>query len=428
MLYTYEEAVQYILEVPKFSTKNGLDHTKSLLSKLHQPQESLKVIHIAGTNGKGSVCLTLDTILRAQGKRVGRFTSPHLERINERFVVDGQMITDDTFVCAFHKVLDATRAMEAEGASHPTFFEFVFAMACVIFCDSGVEYAVMETGLGGRLDATNSISNPILTGITSIGWDHSEILGDTIEKIAAEKAGIIKADIPVFFQQTQDASDEVMRTTAQEKCSPCYEISESDYQILTHDYSGIHFIYSSKMWRITNPGLYQVKNTVMAIQMCYHLFGEESKIQAWNTAIAQQSIPGRMEEVLPNFFLDGAHNTSAIECFINTVNQIQQVEAPIILFSAVRDKDYKEMIRLLCEGLPLDTTYILTEIPGERCLTVEEIAEEFRKHTNAPILQYHSIVAAIKKASAIQKKKSVICIGSLYLIGHIKAYIHTHNM
>ena len=183
---TYQEAETYISELPKFTKKNTLEHTQKFLSFLGNPQNGKKVIHVAGTNGKGSVCVYLDAMLRAQRKHTGLFTSPHLIRMNERIRMDGEPVSDETFTRLFLRTQQSVRRMEAEGLPHPSFFEFLFGMAMAGFEEAGVEYVILETGLGGRLDATNSISGPLTCILTSIGLDHTEILGNTLEEIAAE--------------------------------------------------------------------------------------------------------------------------------------------------------------------------------------------------------------------------------------------------
>ena len=189
---TYEEICEYIYKIPKFTKKNSLAHTKELMRRLKNPQDSFAVIHVAGSNGKGSVCAFISSILREAGFRTGLFTSPHLVCMEERFCIDGKNCSREDFVWAYGQVRQAVAEMQEEKMAHPSFFEYLFAMGMVIFKKKGVKYLVLETGLGGRLDATNIFSKPLLTVITSISLEHTEILGDTIEKIAAEKAGIIK--------------------------------------------------------------------------------------------------------------------------------------------------------------------------------------------------------------------------------------------
>ncbi len=229
---TYSEAVDYILDIPKFTKKNDAAHTKAFLKTLGDPQRKMRIIHVAGTNGKGSVCAYLDGMLRSEQKRTGLFTSPHLVKINERIVIDGQMISDERFLEVFEETMQAVDKMKEAGLSHPTFFEFLFGMAVLAFAESGVEYAVLETGLGGRLDATNAVESPAASVITSIGFDHEQYLGDTLEKIASEKAGIIKPHVPVYYAQTTGESDSVIEKEAKKRGSFCKKIGKDAYEIL----------------------------------------------------------------------------------------------------------------------------------------------------------------------------------------------------
>ena len=181
----------YIYNIPKFSKKSSLANTRIMLDRIGFDENSKKIIHVAGTNGKGSVCAYLAGILGKAGKKTGLFTSPHLVRINERIVINGEEVTDSIFEDSFKRIKKISEDMVRDGFDHPSFFEFLFGMAMDIFKNSDTEYIILETGLGGRLDATNVITHPVMTVLTSISLDHTEILGDTYEKIAMEKAGII---------------------------------------------------------------------------------------------------------------------------------------------------------------------------------------------------------------------------------------------
>ena len=182
---TYQEIERYISEIPKFTKKHSLSHTKRFLEILQIPQGKMKILHVAGTNGKGSVCAYLDAMLRSEGKRTGLFISPHLVKMNERIMIDGVPVSDEVFSEVFTQTLGAVKQMEAEGLEHPTFFEFLFGMGMLAFSQAEAEYVILETGLGGRLDATSATEDPEVCVITSIGLDHMEYLGDTVEQIAA---------------------------------------------------------------------------------------------------------------------------------------------------------------------------------------------------------------------------------------------------
>ena len=229
--FTYEEAAAYIEEIPKFTKKHTLEHTKMFLKRLGNPAADRKIVHVAGTNGKGSVCAYLQAILMAEGKRTGFFTSPHLVSVNERIRVDNIQIDNETFLKVFRKVLKIVRQMVEDGIEHPSYFEFLFGMGMTAFAETDVEYIILETGLGGRLDATNAIDNPALAIITSISLDHTAILGDTIEKIAGEKAGIIKPGVPVFFDGSSKKAAEVIKAKASELGVSCREVTKNAYEI-----------------------------------------------------------------------------------------------------------------------------------------------------------------------------------------------------
>lgn len=216
----YTEAVAYIDETPKFTTKNSLEHTKECLRRLGNPQDKFKVIHVAGTNGKGSTCAFITSILREAGYSCGLFTSPHLVEINERFQINEVNIDNETFLEAFHRVKKLSDELVAEGSYHPTYFEMLFLMGMVIFAEAGVDYVTLETGLGGRLDATTSVENPVACVIASISFDHTQYLGNTIEAIAGEKAGIIVPGVPVIYDGNNKSAAAVIRAKAEELGSP----------------------------------------------------------------------------------------------------------------------------------------------------------------------------------------------------------------
>ena len=422
---TYEEAVTYILDIPKFTRKNDAVHTKTLLRLLGDPQEAVKVIHVAGTNGKGSVCAYLDAMLRSEGKRTGLFTSPHLVKMNERIVIDGRSISDDAFAFIFEKTLSCVRRMEEAGLPHPTFFEFLFAMAAAAFAEAGVEYAVLETGMGGRLDATNTVERPLASVITSIGMDHMEYLGRTPEQIAGEKAGIIKPGVPVLFAETSPDSDGVIERTAEKRGSLCKKIGKDAYEILGIEDKHIAFscsnaYYGNTTWKLNNIGVYQPGNAVLAMEVMRHLFGEAGHPQKWREALAGLKWAGRMEEILPDVYIDGAHNVSAVEAFADSVPQSEK--GNIILFSAVRDKEYEAMIERLCRSVQADF-YVVTLISDRRAAEAGTLGKLFEKYTDRPVIVIESAEEALRYVLSHRGGRTVYCLGSLYLTGMIKDLI-----
>ena len=422
---TYEEAVRYILDIPRFTKKNDMMHTKAFLEYLGDPQDDLKVIHVAGTNGKGSVCAYLNAMLRSEGKRVGLFTSPHLIRMNERIVIDGEQISDEAFRSVFEETLDAVKRMQKGGLPHPTFFEFLFGMAVSAFRKAGVEYAVLETGLGGRLDATNAVERPLVSVITSIGMDHMEYLGNTIGEIAKEKAGIIKEGIPVFYAQTCAESDGVIRQTAEEHHSLCKKIGKDAYEILGIRDKHIAFscanaYYGNTTWKLNNIGVYQPGNALLAMEVMRFLTGEGGHPERWREALSELKWEGRMEEVLPGVYVDGAHNVSAVEAFAASVPQGEN--GNIILFSAVRDKEYEEMIACLCRSVQADI-YVVTHISDRRGTGAGTLGRIFEKYTERPVIVIESAEEALKYVLDSRGERTVYCLGSLYLTGMIKEMI-----
>ena len=378
---TYKEAVKYILEIPRFTKKNDREHTRTFLAYLKEPQEHMKVLHVAGTNGKGSVCAYLDGMLRSEGKRTGLFTSPHLVKINERIVVNGEEISDEDFCAVFEKTLNAVQRMEKEGLAHPTFFEFLLGMAMCAFAEAGVEYAVLETGLGGRLDATSAVEHPAVCVITSIGLDHTEYLGNTLEEIAGEKAGIIRQGAPVFYAQTAEESDRVIEQNARERGSFCKKIGKDAYEILGIEdkhiaFSCMNAYYGNTTWKLNNIGVYQPGNALLAMEAMRFLFGETGHPGLWRQALAEVKWAGRMEEILPDVYVDGAHNISAVEAFAQSVPE--NAEGNIILFSAVRDKEYREMIACLCRNVRAEL-YVVAQIGDGRAADAAALGRLFEE-------------------------------------------------
>lgn len=422
---TYEEAVNYILEIPKFTKKNDREHTRAFLRYLGDPQEHMKVIHVAGTNGKGSVCAYLDGMLRSEGKRTGLFTSPHLVKMNERIVINGEEIRDESFSAVFVKTLETIQHMEKEGLAHPTFFEFLFGMAMYAFAEAGVEYAVVETGLGGRLDATSAVEHPAACVITSIGLDHTEYLGNTLEEIATEKAGIIRHGAPVFYARTSEESDRVIAQTARKCGSFCKKIGKDAYEILGIEDKHIAFscfsaYYGNTTWKLNNTGVYQPGNAVLAMEVMRGLFGENGHPGRWREVLADLKWPGRMEEVLPDVYIDGAHNISAVEAFVQSVPM--DGAGNIILFSSVQDKDYEKMAECLCRSGTAEL-YVVTHIEDRRGADAQRLADIFRKYTERPVVVRESVKEAFEYVLGVQNGRRVYCLGSLYLTGMIKGLI-----
>ena len=412
--------------------KHPPEHTRELLSRLGNPQEGIKIIHVAGTNGKGSVCAYLNAMLLAGGKKTGLFTSPHLVRINERFQINGEDVSDEQFLNAFLKVEKAAKEYEAEGEGHPSYFETLFLMGMLIFKEAGVEYLVMETGLGGRLDATNVVEKPLACIITSISRDHTEYLGDTLEAIAGEKAGIIKAGVPVIYDASQPGPASVIAAKAKEMGSPAWPMEPSFYEMKTQSREGITFTFvypGGEKAELAIPYVaeYQMMNASLAFYTM-HILQDVHDIPKNVLAEGLSKIkwPCRMEMAAPGVIIDGAHNEDGIAQFVSTAGYFAKENEITILFTAVADKHYHEMIGEICEGIH-PSHVVATQIDGSRVVPAEVLAEDFRKAGCTDVCAEPEIGAAYEKALGKKGSGMLFCVGSLYLAGELKAYLAKRN-
>lgn len=428
----YTEAVNYFLNIPKFAKdKHDPGDLQIFLDELGNPEESLKLLHVAGTNGKGSVCAFLTSMLIAGKKRVATFTSPHLVKLNERFLLNGEEADDESFLAAFHQVLDCVERLGRQGQVHPTFFEFAFLIFMVFAGKKNAEYAVLETGIGGRLDATNCVKHPLVTVITSISRDHTEYLGETIPEIAGEKAGIIKPGVPVVYDITDPEAVLVIKKRAEELKSPAYGIGSPDYQILEMKNNGLLVEIQSRFHsriRTLVPFVaeYQAGNAALAVAAL-----EEAATDRVFTAdviacgIRNTVWPGRMEQVMPGLYLDGAHNEGGIREFVKTASRMIKTASGkvFLLFAVVSDKDYNSMARIVCGEIAFDGIF-LTQIASGRALDVVTLEAAVKRNTDGRIYEFPSVKETVKEALAIKKPEDILfCVGSLYLIGEIKKVI-----
>ena len=434
---TYQDAQDYILEVPKFTSKNPLEETRGFYRFLERQgyrEESLgKIVHIAGTNGKGSVSSFINAVCRESGYHVGMFTSPHLITMRERFVIDGEMVSEETFLEAFfwlEKAIDAYHEVKED--YQPTFFERLFFMCLYMFQKAGVDISIMETGLGGKLDTTNVLENPAVCVITEIGLDHMAYLGDTIEKIAEEKAGIIKPQVPVVFMDKRRESSVVIEKMATKKNASWHKVLKNAYKINKIQKKYIDFSLSSRYYdyvglKIETTAIYQVENAAIAVQALevlrekYELVGITR--ETMYAGIQKMRWSGRMEEVLPNVYIDGAHNEDGIEAFVESVEKIRQheeIDKCFLIFSAVNDKNYDRMIKMLA-GVACITDFVVTRIPGQRGVKIDELEKQFRTYTDRNIYVFEEIKDAFSYCMHHKGEKDVVYIvGSLYLAGLVE--------
>jgi len=420
---TYLEIEEYINGIPKFSTKNGPEHTFRFMELLGHPEDSFDTIHVAGSNGKGSVCAMLSSCLIEGGNRTGLFTSPHLIRMSERVMVDGEPISDEDFVDAFNETMETVEVMKKEGLDHPSFFEFLFGLAMVAFRRAGVKIAVIETGLGGRLDATNVIRRPILTIITSISLEHTDILGNTLTAIAGEKAGIIKEGVPVVFDGKHREVYDVIFKKVMEKKALSYPVYPGDIEDLGRDENGnvrFKFDYFGFKEIITLPfgADYQRENGALVCQASEIL--AEKGYYSYDDMVEglrKTKWKGRMQLVGEGVYVDGAHNVDGIRAFLQSLPEIGG-EEPVLLFAMVKEKNYEEAISLLSEKGHF-SKIIVTEIPGDRCLPAEVSGQYFIDNNAGDVHIIKDYREAYKEALKLKGDKTLFCTGSLYFVGSI---------
>ena len=397
-----KKARDYLLAIPLWTKKkNTLDEVRHFLKELGNPDEQLRIIHVAGTNGKGSVCADLTAMLMEAGYHVGTFVSPHLTDVTERFLVDGIPVEEAGFSESFTRVKAVTDRLIAEGYAHPTFFEFVFLMAMDLYGRMKPDFVVLETGLGGRLDTTNVIRHPLACVITSISLDHTQYLGDTVELIAAEKAGIIKPGVPVVYDKNDRAAGAVIAEAADRLGSAAYGLTAED------SYRGVSF-----------AAPYQAMNAALAVKVLEILDISGVTADICKKALASVCWTGRMQQVAPDVWVDGAHNPGGIRAFVQAVNK-QNPSHIQLLFAAVSDKDYHEMIRLLCTQLVLESVTVV-QLESERGLQAAALAKQFEEAGCSRVTAFDSTKEALAHVLSGKKEEDrLYMVGSLYLIGEI---------
>lgn len=430
----WNEAVKFLDGINQYTAGTGIERAKKLLEQLGHPERGVKVIHVAGSNGKGSVCAYIASVLTECGYRTGMFTSPHLVDIRERIQINGQMAGREQFINALKCVRDSERAIQIrEPDFRLAYFDYLLGAAMLIFNEAQLDFVVLETGLGGKLDASSAVEKPVLSVITTISLEHTAVLGDTIEKIAAEKAGIIKCGITVVYCCDNERSAAVIENAASNCGSSAVAVSCKDYEIIRNTGNNIAFslhneYYKNDCFSIGTPAVYQVMNAAVALTAIavlgkeYQISFEDSAVHA---GISKMYWPGRMEEVIPHVYVDGAHNPQGIDAFVKSVNEIcaqNKAASAILLFSVVNDKDYEKMIRII-EGCSYFKTVLVTQTGGERQLAKDRIADEFLRCRQIKVQVFEQVSEAFEYGLA-HRSDFMFCAGSLYLAGEIKEYLN----
>lgn len=433
-IITFREAAGYINDIPRFATKNTMEDTRAFLHRLGDPDRKMRVIHVAGTNGKGSVCAYLRSILEAAGYRVALFTSPHLVQIRERFVVDGEMISEEDFLRAFLHIYDMLDwdGLESgrEDVYHPSYFEYLFFIAMVLFPEKSPDFCILETGVGGRLDATNSVSGKELSVITHISLDHVKYLGDTVEKIAREKAGIMQAGAPAVYWDTCCGTTDIFRQHAEEIGISAYSVSENDYYFSNFKRKTIDFCVHTKYYRDVNLTLdtiaaYQMENCALAVRAIEVLDqGRTITGEQIRRGVRACHWAGRMEEVLSEVYVDGAHNEDGIRAFLETVKADGRENGRSLLFSVLEGKDALHMTEKLVDSALFDRI-VAAHIGDERALPGERLADLFGRFSECDVKVYEDVASAFCALLGQRKSQERIYVaGSLYLVGEIKELLN----
>jgi len=445
---TMQEAWDQIEAIPGYARKkSSLLKVREFLGLLGEPDREFQVIHVAGTNGKGSVCAFLTSMIREAKIPCGTFVSPHLVDIRERFLINGEIVPEPDFIRAFLEVQHACRIWEKRGEPHPTYFEFLFYMGLCIFRNAGVRVLVLETGMGGTYDVTNVVEDPLVSVITSISIDHTAFLGSTIPEIAAHKAGIIKPGRPVVYDGSSPEATAVIAAKAKEMESQEFPVmpdkvrrgirtrlvqspdpvdpGAAGFQNMSFSYRGGEILFE-----IPFAAPYQLMNAALAIR-ALEVSGLPVTPGQAAEGVKKAKWPARMEEISTGVYLDGAHNADGIRAFLDAACRLKELRKPDhvrILFAVSADKDHQRMLREIAERLKPDL-WILSKMESHRTLSVEDLeaaAEKLRAEYGEET-EYRvsrDVKRAVKELLGLHGERDLSLIaGSLYLAGEVKEQI-----
>ena len=414
----YKEALAYISGMEFFGSKPGLSRIGELLEKLGDPQKGMRFIHIAGTNGKGSCAAMTASVLKAAGYKTGLYTSPYLYRFNERMQINGKEIPDDTLAELVTRVKPAAEAM----ADHPTEFELMTAVALLWYRQENCDAVVLEVGLGGRFDATNIIDAPVAACIMNIGLDHTAVLGDTVEQIAFEKAGILKPGTEaVLFQQSESVT-QVVKQRCAELGVPLHIADFSEIHSEFDSLYGQSFTYKGEPYALPLLGAHQLKNAAVVLELVEVLRGRGFKIEqnALEHGLYAVHWPGRFELLSeePLFVVDGGHNPQCAQTVRENLLHYFPDKRRILLLGILRDKDYPGLTATLDAAAD---EYVCITPASARALPAEELAEHLKRY-GKPVTVCGSIRDGVTEALERSDGDSVVCaVGSLYSVGEIRA-------
>jgi dihydrofolate synthase/folylpolyglutamate synthase len=421
----YQESLGYLDSLGKFGIRLGMERIEGLLRELGNPEQQIKTIHVTGTNGKGSVSSMITNILLAANLKTGKFTSPHLVKYNERITINGQDIDDDSFADLLTIVKTAADSVVAKGVcEQPTQFEVLTAAAFLYFALENVDYAVIEVGMGGLWDSTNVIT-PIVSVITNVSLDHTDRCGKTVERIAMQKAGIIKENVPVVTAAEGDDALGPIKAVAMFKQAKLYIYGRAFWGTeVESSMEGQTFTlhageYYSSDYSIRLPGEHQIANTSVAIVAAKLVSKQDDRINelALHIGVANTVWPGRLERIAqaPDVILDGAHNPAGAEALRKALDKYYPEGKRIFVLGMMGDKDMTGVISRLIR--PMDIVYTVKADDGARAAAAEELAGL----VGVQALAMSSLADAYEAAVSRADSDSVVCIcGSLYLVGNFK--------
>ncbi|MBO5287078.1 MAG: bifunctional folylpolyglutamate synthase/dihydrofolate synthase [Clostridia bacterium] len=410
----YKETLEYIHSINWTFCKPGLERIRDLCKRLGNPQNNVKFIHVAGTNGKGSFCSMLSSVLIEQGYKVGLYTSPYIKCFNERMMINGEMIGDNELIAITEQIKPIADAMEDK----PTEFELVTAIAFEYFSRNKCDYVVLECGLGGRLDSTNIITTPVLSVITGIALDHTSILGDSVDKIAYEKAGIIKTGVPCLYCGEDETAYEVIKEIADEKKSRLYRVDHSATKIKNATLDGTFFDFGNLTdLEIKLLGIYQTinaSNVLSAIQLLNDngVIINEKSIR---NGLKNAKWSARFEKICenPKIYFDGGHNPQGVDACVESIKQYFKEEKLYFITGVMADKDYEYIASKISQVA--EKVFCITP-NNPRALNAQAYTEVFQnKGTQAKAYNTVSDAIVASMEDARENKRTIFCLGSLYM-------------
>lgn len=427
-MMTYQEAVEKIDSLLVFGSKLGLERVRELIERIGSPDKKLKFVHIAGTNGKGSTCALLANTLTCAGYKTGLFISPYVLEFRERFQINGEMIPENRLCEIVEKLFPVVEQMKSEDKII-TEFEFVFAIALYWYAEENCDIVVLETGLGGRFDATNMIDTPLVSVITSISLDHTAILGDTYEKIAFEKCGIIKPNgITVAYGDQKDGVLNVIQNAVLERNNKLYIADTSLVKCLRSDLNGSDFAFQGKTWHIPFIGEHQIKNAVTALYTIQALKERELNIsdKAIFDGFSTAFFPARLEILRqkPVVMLDGSHNPDGVRALAKAVEKYLFDKKKIGIVGMLADKDVQSA---LSEIIPLFDKVITVAPHNPRAMSENDLAEMIKEYDKEVRAESDYAKAYETALSLAGEHDAIIIFGSLYLAGDMRKIVNYIN-